>query len=263
MWSKIQTKAFRKALMKIGPFRFILSEPACEKYNFYTIWVQIDDVSALVRELKLDELLVLIYNPQTKVHDIDGKILLSKVNLETIKIIHYLYCYELPYVGVNSFLLNSLIKKDFIKVKLKRLWNLISQSRFNRSDLKMKPRHELLSYLIDKYGIHNGIFGITQLEIDIYTLRFFKHPNIEKYEKQLSLYVDSFVESGEVSKIEHGYKVNGKAIVTLEKFEAEERRHKDSVRLQYSMVFLTCILAILASVQAGLIKLEPILDFTQ
>jgi hypothetical protein len=263
MWSKIQSWALKKAFAKIAPTRISMSGPECEKNNFYSTRIMLDEQSALVQVLDVDKVLVLKYNTETDKCDIEEKISLSDVNVKTIETTHYLHNHYTTYVGINSFIFHCLTKKDFIKVKLKRLLNSIAQSRFNSRELQIKPRYELLSYLIDNHGISKKKFSLVSLMSDIYSLRFFGHPNREQCQNKLRMYVDSFVESGEVSEIGGGYKVNGKAIVTLEKFQTEERRHKDSVKLQYSMVFLTFLLAILASIQAGLVKLKPFIDLSQ
>jgi hypothetical protein len=263
MWSKIQLWALKKVFDKIAPTRIPMSGSECDKNNFYSTRIKLGEHSALLQHLDFDKVLILKYNAETDRCDIEEEILLSEINVKTIEITHYLHNHYTTYTGINSFILHCLTKKDFIKVKLKRLLNSIAQSRFNNRELQIKPRYELLSYLIDNHGISQKKFSITSLISDIYTLRFFGHPDREQCQNKLRMYVDSFVESGEVSKIEGGYKVNGKAIVTLELFQTEERRHKDSVKLQYSMVLLTFLLSILASIQAGLIKLKPFIDFTQ
>ncbi|ELA7346115.1 hypothetical protein Q9Y06_002757 [Vibrio parahaemolyticus] len=264
MWSKIQMWALKKAFGKVAPSRISMSGPECEKNNFYSTRIKLDGVSALVRELDMNKVKVLKYNPATGTCDIELDIDIANINVNTVEITHYLHHYYTTYTGINSFILHCLTKKDYIKVKSKRILNKVSQSLFNRKKLQLKPRYDLLDYLIENYGISRKEFSLTSLVSDMYSLRFFRHPDKENCQNKLRMYVDSFVESGEVSKVKGGgYKVNGKAIVTLEKYQTEERRHKDSVILQYSMVILTFLLAILASIQAGLIKLKPFLDLTQ
>ena len=264
MWSKIQVWALRKAFMKIAPIRISMSEPGCDSNNFYSTRIKFGEVSALVREIEADTVRILKYNSETDQCDIEDDIYLRDVNIKTIEITYYLHNYVTTYIGINSFILHCLTKKDFITIKLKRCWNSILQLKFNHQELQIKPRYELLSYIIDNYGVSGKNFDLISLMSDIYTLRFFRHPDRQQCQNKVRIYVDSFVESGEVGKIENGtYKVNGKAIVTLELFQIEERRHKDSLRLQYSMILLTLLLTILASIQAGLIKLEPFLDLSK
>jgi len=263
MWSKIQIWALKKAFAKIAPTRIPMSGPESEKNDFYSTRITVGEQTALVQGLDENKISLLKYNRETDTCDIEVEILLTEINLKTIEATHYLHNHYTTYIGINSFILHCLTKKDFIKVKLKRLLNSMAQSRFNNRELQIKPRYELLSYLIDNHGISQKEFSLVSLTSGIYTLRFFGHPDREQCQNKLRMYVESFVESGELSKIAGSYKVNGKAIVTLEHFQTEERRHKDSVKLQYSMVLLTFLLAILASIQAGLVKLKPFIDFSQ
>jgi hypothetical protein len=263
MWSKIQIWALKKAITKISPTRISMSGAECESNNFYSTRIILGDVSALVRDLNNGTVSLLKYNPETNSCDIEDEVDIYKINLKTIEITYYLHNHYTSYVGIDAFICHCLTKKDYIKIKLKRIFNSISQSLFNRRELQIKPRYELLSYLIDNYGISRKEFRITSLMSGIYTLRSFGHPDHKECQNKLRMYVDSFIESGEVSNTKSGFKVNGKAIVTLELFQTEERRHKDSVKLQYSMVLLTLLLAMLASVQAGLIKLKPFVDLSQ
>ena len=263
MWSKIQVWALKKAFAKISPSTIPMSGPECEDNNFYSTRLRDEGVSAVVEDFDDNVVHVLKYNPVSDMCDIKEEVPLSEVNLKTIEITHYLHNFYFTYVGINAFIWHSLTQKDLIKIKFKRLLNSISQSLFNRRELQIKPRYELLSYLVDNYGVAQMEFSLTSLSSDIYSLRFFGHPDRVTCQSKLRMYIDSFIASGEVNATQSGYKVNGKAIVTLEQFQTEERRHKDSVKLQYSMVLLTFILAALASIQAGLIKLKPLIDISQ
>lgn len=256
--------ALRKAFGKIDPTRIPMSGPECEENNFYSTRIKLDGVSALVRDLDMNTVKVLKYNPETDQCDIELDIDINNIDVNTVEITHYLHNYYTTYTGINSFILHCLTRKDYVKVKLKRILNKVSQFLFNKKELQLKPRYDLLDYLIENYGISRKEFSLSSLVSDMYSLRFFGHPDRENCQNKLRMYIDSFVESGEISKVKGGgYNVNGKAIVTLEKYQTEERRHKDSVKLQYSMVILTLLLAILASIQAGLIKLKPFLDLSQ
>jgi hypothetical protein len=54
--------------------------------------------------------------------------------------------------------------------------------------------------------------------------------------------------------------VTSKAITTLERYEEEERRHIQAVKLQRKMLYLTFILILVGLLQAGVIKLPTIID---
>lgn len=262
MWPKFQVWALKKACKKIAPNRIAMSGEECESNDFYSSRIKLGEVSALIRGLDSDILQLLKYNPETEICDIEDEININEVDFNKVEIRYYLHSYYTSYVGINPFIFNCITKKDYVKIKLKRAFNSVSQSLFNHRELQIKPRYELLSYLINNYGISRSEFSITSLMSGIYSLRSFGHPDRETCQSKLRMYIDSFIESGEVSNTQSGFKVNGKAIVTLELFQTEERHHKDSVRLQYGMIILTLFLAMFAAVQAGLIKLKPFIDFS-
>ena len=107
--------------------------------------------------------------------------------------------------------------------------------------------------------------GITALDLmtKIYSMRLFLHPSLEVQERKVDLYLDSLVSSGELNKINNEYVVTGKALSTIEKYEEEERRHAESVKIQRKIFWLTIIAVIFAIVQSGVIKLPTLIDFTK
>jgi hypothetical protein len=78
----------------------------------------------------------------------------------------------------------------------------------------------------------------------------------------MELYLDSLIDSGELRKINNEYVVTGKAIGTIEKYEEEERRHTEAVKLQKKMFWLTILGVLFTIVQSGFIKLPTVLDLS-
>jgi hypothetical protein len=108
---------------------------------------------------------------------------------------------------------------------------------------------------------HKGISSL-DLMSRIYSMRLFLHPSWEAQYEKLKLYLDSLVSSGEVEKINDEYVVTGKAISTIEKYEEDERRHTEAVKLQRKMLWLTIIAVAFTIVQSGVVKLPTIFDFS-
>ncbi|WP_141676956.1 MULTISPECIES: hypothetical protein [unclassified Aliivibrio] len=239
--------------------------PECDENNFYSIKLTCTDGRRLlVRGISGDEITALEYCKEERSFDVKTKIDIRNVDLNNIEITYYLYNYYSKFTSLNAFIIDYIFKKECIRITVSRSWKKLSQVVFNCKRLQSRPRHELIEHIIEAYGITNKEFCLTSLMTDIYSLRSFGHPNKEKCMNKLRLYLKSFEESGEIIVNHNGnYKITGKAIVTLEYFQINERRHKDGLKLQYSMIILTALLAILASIQAGLIKLKPILDLTQ
>ena len=95
----------------------------------------------------------------------------------------------------------------------------------------------------------------------LYSERWFAHPNADEESKKVQLYLDSFLQSGEIDKINtRTYKLNSKSIVTMEQYELDKRRHDDNIKLQWAMLCISILLVIIAIIQAGLVKCPVILD---
>lgn len=127
----------------------------------------------------------------------------------------------------------------------------------------MVQRHELLKILVQNYidSTHTGI-DIIDLMTKLYSIRWIMHPRGDEVEKKLYLYLDSLVETGELRKVNNEYVVQGKAIATIENYEETKRRHRDNILVQTIIACITIILAISALVQAGVIKLPTLIDFS-
>ena len=265
MLEKIQKRALKLVCSKAGPTKIIMTPPESDGNKFYSTKLYLlDGKRLLVRGISGNEIRALEYNEDTGSFSIEVKVDVNDVDLKNVEIKYYLHNYYTTFTSINKFILDYLLKKEFIRIKISRLSTKISQAVFNCKTLQIQPRHELIEYIIENYGIRDKEFCLISLMSDIYSLKSFGHPNKEQCINKLRLYLKSFEESGEIIANNSGkYKVTGKAIVTLEDFQNNERRHKDGLKLQYSMIILTVILALLASIQAGLIKLKPILDLTQ
>ena len=260
MVSKLHKWAFIKACSKMAPNRIFMSGPECEKNDFYTIRIPTEgNPNGLV--LVVNGSLITILEGEGKE---PSTVAIDDVDMAQIEITHYLHNFYTTYDGIDNFISHCLSKKDVVKVKSLRIIQKLSQKIFNKKVLHSKPRHELLEYIVENYGVKNKEFGLISLMSDIYSIRSFGHPDKDKCLDKLRLYLSSLSESGEITKGKQSdHRVTGKAIVTLEAFQNDERRHKDSVRLQYTMVVITIFLAFLASIQAGLVKLKPLIDLTQ
>jgi hypothetical protein len=106
--------------------------------------------------------------------------------------------------------------------------------------------------------------GITSLDLmtKLYSINWVLHPTGDEQQKKLEFYLDSLVGSGELREVNDEYVVSGKAITTIERYEEEERRHTEAVKLQKKMFWLTILLLFVATVQSGVIKLPTLLDFS-
>jgi hypothetical protein len=185
------------------------------------------------------------------------------LNLSDIRVTHFYGTSTFEYKSFIKYILNGFTRKDLALSYLRHIYANILQFFFNRTKLVMVQRHELLKTLVQNHfkSTHTGIDQL-DLMTKLHSIRWITHPEGEAVEKELELYLDSLVETGKLSKINTEYVVKGKAIVTIENYEEAERRHRDNLRSQRRMIYLTILLAIFALVQAGVIKVPTLFDLS-
>jgi hypothetical protein len=154
----------------------------------------------------------------------------------------------------------------YLKKSIRRLGKFI----FNKRKLVMIEIHELLRVLIDIYIEKSGEgVGVVDLMTRLYSMEWVTHPEGDAREEKVRLYLKALVESKDVVKNGTKYCILPQAILTIEKYEEEERRHKKQINLQRVLVFLTFLLAfsallqaIVIMIQAKIIKFPWILDLS-
>ena len=188
---------------------------------------------------------------------------LSQVEDFEFRVTHYYGLSEIRYASIYDVAWNYSTRLVYIKIQIHRAISSIDQYFFNKKKLVTKRRMELIQFMLDDQmnRSHDGI-GIINLMTKLYSIKWVLHPSADDQQKKLEIYLDSLVESGELRKVNYEYVVTGKAISTLERYEEEERRHIEAVKLQRRMVILTLILVVVGLLQAGLIKLPALLDFS-
>lgn len=232
------------------------------KVNCYV--VALDKESSphfLVNNIDGDELVGLEWDGHS--YSIEKKMPISTITEHDFFIKHYYGLSEVKYFGIYDYLINKLTKWPYLKIRIHRWIESADQYFFNKKKLVTKQRIELLKFMmsdqIDRR--HKGICSLN-LMTKLYSIKWVLHPEGDQQQENLELYLDSLVKSGDLDLINDEYVVTGKTISTIEKFEEEERRHVESVKMQKKMFWLTIIIAFLALVQAGVIKLPVLLDFT-
>lgn len=185
---------------------------------------------------------------------------LAQFKLRDFRITHYYGLADIRYHGIIDFILNRVTAWPYIQTHAVRIFSAFDQYLFNKKKLFTKQRKELLKVLLD-----HALDGKTEHEpldlmTDLYSLKWFLHPQGEDARRRLEFYLDSLVETGELRKVNHKYVVAGQALRAMEEHEEQERKHTESVRMQRGMFWLTVTIVVLTAVQAGLVTLPPLLD---
>ncbi len=66
-----------------------------------------------------------------------------------------------------------------------------------------------------------------------------------------------------LKKVNGDYCLTGHALSLVEERSEQERKHKQSIKIQWLIAILAFVTALLTIVQAGLVKLNPLLDLTK
>ncbi len=167
------------------------------------------------------------------------------------------------FINGYDFILKDITRYIEVEFFIIKTIHNIKQFIFNKTPLQKSKRTDVLKILIEKYSTKNVDFNIVSLMMHIHSSKYFNHPDKDTATSLLKLYLNSFVESGEIIKTKGiDYKLTGKAIVTLENYENEERKHQENLRLQRIITLATIIMALLAAIQADLIKMPTLFDLT-
>lgn len=193
---------------------------------------------------------------------IEREIPLSSLCLADFRITHYYGHLEIQFSGLLDFIRNRLLPWPYLQSHLVRQLNSLDQYLFNKKKLVTKQRTDLLKFLIERALDGKTEHEPLDLMTDLYSLKWFLHPRGEDEQRKLEFYLDALVETGELRIVNYKYQVTGLALRAIEENEEQERKHTENVKMQWRMFWLTMAIAALTVVQAGLVKLPALLDWT-
>jgi hypothetical protein len=189
---------------------------------------------------------------------------LGKINQSELFIAHYYGLSTVKYYGVYSLALSRITCWPYIKIYLVRVAEYFGQYFFNKKKLVTKQRIDLLRFLLSQHLEGHTSVDSFHLMSDLYTMKWVLHPDGEAQRHKVAFYLDALVTTGELRKRANaGYALTGHALKTIEEYEEQERRHTENVKIQRRMFWLTVAIVLLTLVQAGLVKLRPLIDLTQ
>ncbi len=164
----------------------------------------------------------------------------SEIFTMRLFIVQYYGEVELSYKSAISFFISRFTAYAYFMLRIDRFKRLI----YGSAPLARKSRIEILRFSID-----NGI--LAEKKINVMDLLVSIHGKRLRYlNKQwpLYLYYKALLDSleGELHRDEQTdtYAVLPKAVSTLDRFEAEERRHREAIRTQMLVAALTFVIAV-------------------
>lgn len=160
---------------------------------------------------------------------------------------HYIREIELRYDSAIEFVLHQRLGWGWVKLAQYRFGKLLyNQTRLVRAD-RIKVLQHILEHTIADRDYRASDWEIME---NLYGHRWVLHRDNLNLITYYSLVLDSLVETRDLVEENNTYTVGPRAIDTLARHEEDERRHRDSSKLQRRIVFLTFCLAVIAAVQA-------------
>lgn len=175
----------------------------------------------------------------------------SQLKDATYEFTHYVGPHQFKHSTPQSFLVSELLNIYHFRV----FRNQIEQFFFNhrhlvRANRMMALRHIMERTLEDQNYQISAVMFMTELYSDHWVF----HPDYKKHLSHCTLLLDSLVESGDLKKVEISYSLLPKALTTHASYEEENTRHRDSLRQQRALSWLTFALVTVGVIQLVLSK---------
>lgn len=148
----------------------------------------------------------------------------------------------------GRYLTNNLLGFPYLVLARER----IAQWLYERRDFARARRLKVLRMALERTMADTEYrLSAYNLMTELYGPRWKRARSITAPYEYCEFLLASLQESGELEKAGQGYRLTPKALVTLENYEEEDRRHEDNARIQRRIVWLTAAIMIIAAAQAG------------
>lgn len=249
-------KNLAKALKIKTPSRIPRTGEEGEKVNCYSVYVTDADGSYLAEEVKGLHLHVLMWDEEKRTHNKEKLLKLSDIDKWNIEISHYHGLVTHTYKSVMEFILIDVTGVYKIQSKYV-LWKyIIPKFLYNKRRLKRPNREKALAAAIDLVkNNHNQTFDSYRLLNAMYGSYTILHPLFPTLKQSTHLALISLAVSGELQQVNSfDFRINGKALSTLEHIREEQAKEERSQRQASTMKWLTVVLAFTAMFQSGLMQ---------
>ncbi len=193
---------------------------------------------------------------------ISSKIKFTELLQHRFEFTHYHGLNTIIYSGFLDLALGRVFRLPYIKARLHSAFHSLAQGLYNRRKLVTKQRIDLLKVILSaQLSGHDKLSSLSVMSL-IHSDRWYLHPNHENEHHRVKLYLDKLAETKDLFKSGIDYEISGQGVAAIELYEEQERKHGESISAQRKMFVLTIVIALLTLVQTGLVKLPPLLDFT-
>lgn len=195
-------------------------------------------------------------------YSIETKVQFDELLKHRFEFVHFHGLCTTTYSGWLDLALGRIFRLPYIKAKIHFAHQNLAQGLYNRRKLVTKQRIDLLKVILAAQL--NGRDKLSSLSVMslIHTDKWYLHPNHEDEHHRVKFHLEKLAETKDLIKNGIDYQITGQGVAAIELYEEQERKHGESISAQRRMVWLTVLIALLTLVQAGLVRLPPILDLT-
>ncbi len=220
--------------------------------NFMAAFLHFEGKGPKVRVQEVRKGHILCYQIEDEKTRYECSIRDENINQAQLIVRHWFKGIEIKYLGYFDYLKSQVTlfpQRQILREKM-------SQQYFNRTLKIREDRYEVLQTVIDMHisraaeqsipVIYEGEINPFEIYQNLYSHQIWGHPQNQEILAKLTLILDSFVESGELSRTGTNYKLHGKALAEIASHSLEERRHRDATRQTQWIINLTAIIALAA-----------------
>jgi hypothetical protein len=241
---------------RLSPNRIPRSGEAGEKMNCFSVFVEDQNGKNFFAAKSFEGTTLKGKRLEADSSIVDAEIDLTNIGTATLKVVHYYGLDEMTYRGILGIAFTWAFPLTYLHIHFRRLKDKMAQSVYNRRSLQSIQRLRVLRFMVD-WHIENS-HALTSIDVmtQMHSIRWVLHPHRDAEQKRMELFLESLADSGELTRKDgYRYIATGRALTTIEQSEEEERRHTENSRIQWAMVMLSFVIALLTVVQAGLVKL--------
>lgn len=256
MWRKTFLKVmaeFSDKKSKTG--RISLSSDEYQHYDIFSVYMSDpeNEKEYLFDSYRDGTIYALSWNEGAKRFD-------TPVEFQALKCIHFNFTGTHFYKGhrIEFKSLDELLqlKRRVYKVRI-RYYNFVhtaNQKAYNLKRHDIKNRMDVLDKVIALFLASERGDGIDFWNImtEMHTKYWFRHPESAQMKRKMNLILSSFVDGGELIKVEHSmYKPTGKAYITQSSYVDSLQKHEQGMKLQKRMFWTAVFSFLAAAISAG------------
>lgn len=199
-----------KLLEKKCPERFPMSGKKAEKNDYYSLKINKEEEPYLLLQgISDNEIWCLRWNGHRFTQKV--KLILREFDINKLDIVHYYKTSVIQFDSIFDYRLNSFFRVIYIKINLKRVFSKIIQIFYNKKELVLPKRIEILKKLISStIENENNKFSLLDVISLFHTKRWILRPDHKKIINEITFYLKSLVSSGELNSGGYKYYITAK-----------------------------------------------------